>query len=471
MPYSYERYETRRRQGYGASSGRTAWGHWIPLAVTVTIATAGVVAWIWNERKDDDDDHDYPPPPQGDRPPDGYGPPPGTGYGASGPQGPPGGFGPQSGYSGPPPSNLDNIPPGQTPYGPDPEQREIGDDGIVSRVSGALRRTPSPQQIFDGASKRVVAGVAAAGAAVGGALASITEEEKGGYEDHTRWSEEADSQNDSSRKGPELRDTESATIISQTQTGSKSSKKKKKKKTVVIVVSAETDHQYEEDAGYHQEHASILSHLPDHVDQDTRVFVLIYDPTLKEHPLASSEQQTQSMSSSYSNIGHEDAQSRGEVSPAQSTPVRSKMFETLYGQAKVIVEKETMIMPFTTPTAFVQMVRQLEPETVYLQSSLAGSHGEQLDIMKNWVGQIVLVVGDESGHAWFQSFEIYAMIGSMTNVVYLGGLVDSEDERGTDDAQTRWWLQDSRIGLGKGIEVVEGLRIGEDWGRRIKGHD
>ena len=122
-------------------------------------------------------------------------------------------------------------------------------------MSGALRRTPSPQQIFDGASKRVVAGVAAAGAAVGGALASITEEEKGGYEDHTRWSEEADSQNGASRKGPELRDTENVTVTGQLRTSSKGNKKRK---TVAIVVSAETDHQYEEDAGYHQEHAVSL---------------------------------------------------------------------------------------------------------------------------------------------------------------------------------------------------------------------
>ena len=106
-------------------------------------------------------------------------------------------------------------------------------------------------------------------------------------------------------------------------------------------------------------------------------------------------------------------------------------------------------MPFTTSTAFLQMVRQLSPDTVYLQSSLAGPRGENLDSLKNWVGQIVLVVGDESGH---------------------GGLVASEDER-SDEMQTKWWLDDSRIGLGKGIEVVEGLRIGEDWGRRIKGHD
>lgn len=118
-------------------------------------------------------------------------------------------------------------------------------------MSGALRRTPSPQQIIDGASRRVAAGVAAVGGAVGGALASITEEDKGGYEDHSRWSEEADSQTGSGRKGPELRDAEASSATHQARSGSKSSSRK----TVVVVVSAETDHQYDEDAGYHQEHA------------------------------------------------------------------------------------------------------------------------------------------------------------------------------------------------------------------------
>ena len=244
MP-SYERYETHRRQTYGATSRRTAWGYWIPLAVTVTVATAGLAAWIWNERKDDDDDDEsdeYTA--AGPQPPSGgpfSGPPPNQGYPPPGPQGPlnegypppPGSFGPDSSY------------PGAS------EQRNLEEEGIVSKVSGALRRTPSPQQLFDVASKRVTAGVVAAGAVVGGALASITEEEKGGYEDHTRWSEEADSQNGSRRTGPELRDAE-AIGAEQVESKRRSSRKQK---AVAIIISAETDHMYDEDADHHQEHA------------------------------------------------------------------------------------------------------------------------------------------------------------------------------------------------------------------------
>ena len=242
MSYSYER---RRRQTYGASSRRTAWGYWVPLAVTLTVATAGLVAWVWSERKDDEDE-DIPPGP----PPPGYGnaPPPPAGYGPPGSQGPPG-------FDGPP--GQPPYAPGQPPYAPGADGRGAEDESIVSRMSGALRRTPSPQQIFDGASRRVVAGVTAAGAVVGGALSSIREEDKTGYEDHSRWSEEAESQTGGvpARKGPELIDLESSSSATVRQAASSGAKLGGKRKTVAIVVSAETDYEHAEDADHHQEHA------------------------------------------------------------------------------------------------------------------------------------------------------------------------------------------------------------------------
>ena len=250
MSYSYERH---RRQTYGTSTRRTAWGYWLPLAVTVTVATAGLVAWVWNERRDDDDDDlAYHPPGQSGPPPPGPGytnAPPPSGYGPP----PPGyGNGPPPGFQGPP--GFEGPPSAQAPFAPGPNGREVEEQSIAARMSGALRRTPSPQQIFDGARRNVVAGVTAAGAAVGGALSSITEEGKGGYEDHSRWSEEADSQHgEPSRKGPELRDLEGS--ISSRQKTQSIIKAHGKRKTVAIVVSAETDYEHSEDAGYHQEHA------------------------------------------------------------------------------------------------------------------------------------------------------------------------------------------------------------------------
>ena len=96
-------------------------------------------------------------------------------------------------------------------------------------------------------------------------------------------------------------------------------------------------------------------------------------------------------------------------------------------RAQAIVDKDTMIMPFTTNTGYISMLRHLGPETVYLQASLAGNGGDYVTQVKSWVDQIVLVVGDDSGH---------------------GGLADSEDEHGT--SADKWWLDDPRIGLGKG---------------------
>lgn len=111
-----------------------------------------------------------------------------------------------------------------------------------------------------------------------------------------------------------------------------------------------------------------------------------------------------------------------------------------------------MILPFTTPTGHVHLLRHLSPEIVYIQERLSGTGGDAVTHVSGWVGQIILVVGDEGGH---------------------GGLVDSEDDMGHsgNEERDKWWENDSRIGLGKGIEVVEGVRVREDWRRRVRGQD
>lgn len=164
-----------------------------------------------------------------------------------------------------------------------------------------------------------------------------------------------------------------------------------------------------------------------------------------------------SLSSSYSNIGQEDLQTQQEGTQASVEKIPpfnsgSRAFNALYAQAQALVNKQTMIMPFSTPTGYVHLLRHIAPEIVYVQANLAGEQGSAVKHISGWVGQVVLVVGDEGGH---------------------GGLVDSEDEHGTPGAQrdSRWWQDDPRIGLGKGIEVVEGMRVGEDWRRRVRGHD
>lgn len=69
-----------------------------------------------------------------------------------------------------------------------------------------------------------------------------------------------------------------------------------------------------------------------------------------------------------------------------------------------------------------------------------------------WVGQVVVVLGGGG-------------IG--------GGLVDTETESEDagpekgDGGGQKWWMDESRVGLGKGVEVVDSVRMGEDWARRI----
>ena len=198
------------------------------------------------------------------------------------------------------------------------------------------------------------------------------------------------------------------------------------------------------------------------MDEDSRLFVLIYAPNLKQHPSASNGQSRPppSVASSYSNIAHEEAQPPGNeverpltsIDPQPLSSAATSMYDALSMQARALVEKDTMIMPFTTPTGYIHMLRQLAPQIVYVQATLSGEHGEHVKNVSGWAGQVVLVVGDESGH---------------------GGLVDSEDERGAageDSRQNKWWQHDGQVGLGQ-IEVVEGLRMGEDWRRRVRGHD
>ena len=276
MP-SYDNYERRRRQFNPPSSrGQNSWGIGGPVGRPVTIPAGVWAAWIWKERKENEDDDHPPGPPGSGPPPPGYYP---------GPQGPPPMQGPPPTiYQGAPPSNMpgefSGPSVGQVPFGGPPEQREVEDASIMGRMSGALRRTPSPQQIFDGASKKVVAGVSAAGAAVTGALSSITEEDRPGYEDHRSWSEEADSQSGgkssrTSRRGPELIDNEGSAVSRASQTTVKAGPKKK---SVAIVVSAVTDYEHDDDASYHQEHAVSTPSMIMHDKSLTHFLVNIVAP-------------------------------------------------------------------------------------------------------------------------------------------------------------------------------------------------
>ncbi|KAL1584816.1 hypothetical protein WHR41_06680 [Cladosporium halotolerans] len=461
-------------------------GYWVPLITISTIAIGGLAAWIWSERSDSDEDdrphHDKPPrpstglggayPTQGAQP---YpGPPPPEGHPPGSQQNvnmPP--------YEGPVPSQSGGPQGGPPPVGGEAasyyagrsvhgEQRQQQEASWYGQVRGAIRRTPSPQQFFDSASKQVGAAAAAAGAALG----SIMEEDKDAYyedgsrrrerrgregegevfSDHERWSEEAEEKTRVGTVEAESEKRADAALRSARSDKGRS----KSKKTVAVVVSADigSDGSYDHDSAYQTEHASILSHLPtEHDPSTTDMFVLIYAPTLTSLPPLDYQPPaaaTSGLGSSYSQIstpvvtpGSELQSISPRISPSDSSYPKS--FDTLYQQALTLVSQSSHILPFTTEGGYIQILKHLAPQLVYVAESLSGFDGDNVAQLRGWVGRTILVAGE--------------------------GLADTETEdEGTRDRR-RWYERSSMVGLGKEVEVVDAARVGEDWGKRVGGRD
>jgi hypothetical protein len=166
--------------------------------------------------------------------------------------------------------------------------------------------------------------------------------------------------------------------------------------------------------------------------------------------------------SSYSNIAPEEAAGATDASGNELTTVEprtaadelesaGRLFKTLYTQAQALVDKESMIMPYSTPNGHVHILRHLSPDIVYVQESLSGNEGDSVKQLSNWVRHVVVVVGDEGGR---------------------GGLIDSEDESAlAGEHREKWWQKEGVTGIGKHIDIVDSLKTGDDWRRRVSGHD
>jgi len=117
-----------------------------------------------------------------------------------------------------------------------------------------------------------------------------------------------------------------------------------------------------------------------------------------------------------------------------------------------------MVMPFTTPTGFVHMLRHVAPDLVYVVDALSGPSGRNVADLGRWVGQTIVVVGSDG--------------------TGLGGLIDTDDEDPASKAKSehaghgdRWWESADIVGLGKGVEVVDASRITDDYERRVGGRE
>ncbi|KAF2767423.1 hypothetical protein EJ03DRAFT_376131 [Teratosphaeria nubilosa] len=477
--------ERNRRPLYATppsrSHGHSVLGYWVPLVVAGTLAIGGLAAWIWAERSEHDED-DYP----DQKPPQPYpGPPPGQGgYGGGAPP-----------CEGPLPSQSGG-PQGQPPPGPiggeaasyypgalSTERHEEHDNQqstFYGQVRGALRRTPSPQQFFDNASKHVSAGIAAAGSALGrivedpengrqeGYGYDYERQAQEGFSDHERWSEEAEEKEKVRRVG--MVENESERRAEAARSSREDKGKGRAKRTVAVVVSADTnmDGRMDEEDVVYSEHASILSHLPEYHDPTrTDLFVLIHAPGLKKLPPLSYRPQVDAelasnLGSSYAAIntpGSELQSISPKIDPTlpqnreDDFPSPGRQFDALYQQALSLVSHSSQILCFTTVEGYVHILRHLAPSLTYVSDLLAGREGETLVQLKGWVGHTILVVGDDG----------------------TGGLADTETEEETEGEggrrKEKWWERSSFVGLGKDVEIVDAARVGEDWSKRVGGRD
>lgn len=193
------------------------WSHWVPLAVTVTVATVGIAAWAWSQRQADDEEED-----------EEESPPAGLDYNTAD-------YGDNPAYGADRSHQYSKAE--SATYGvTDPHLEAQQNAGWGNSMSGALRRTPSPQQFLSNAGKAVTAGVGAVGAAMGSALASIREDNVA-YADHETWSEEASSRREKDKS-----------ISTQSRDPSKL------RKAVAVVVSADSNVGDFDEANFH-EHA------------------------------------------------------------------------------------------------------------------------------------------------------------------------------------------------------------------------
>jgi hypothetical protein len=207
---------------------------------------------------------------------------------------------------------------------------------------------------------------------------------------------------------------------------------------------------------------SLLSHLPRVNLDKTELLVLVYAPS-RSRPTSTGA--PPSLSSSYSAItlpgqqtpGAEDLTSvepRPDATPVMSaTTIDTPIFRDIHAQALRLVENESCVLPFSTQTGFVHMLKHINPDVVYITEAMAGEGGATVLSIKNWVGQIVVIVGGDGGA--------------------LGGLIDTDDENDThkEGAPERWWQRGDIVGLGKGVEVVDGSRVDEDFERRVGGRE
>jgi hypothetical protein len=130
---------------------------------------------------------------------------------------------------------------------------------ISTLTGGAVKRAPSPGQSYDWATTKLAAGVGAIGALVG--LSTVREGSQDDYEDHERWSQEAEAKKkntsatntvDDVQVGIKRRGTNQEFYSGEVQLPKSVSLPTRRRKNVAVVVSAvELEQQGHTDLGSH----------------------------------------------------------------------------------------------------------------------------------------------------------------------------------------------------------------------------
>lgn len=140
-------------------------------------------------------------------------------------------------------------------------------------------------------------------------------------------------------------------------------------------------------------------------------------------------------------------------SPDHSPDQATAAYESVRAHAEALVENKQMVLQFTTPNGHTHMLRSLgtDLDVIYLQESLAGNDGNIVSQLQTWFRHdIVVIVGAERGHA---------------------GLADSESEAEKPVGEPIWWQRPERVGRGRGVVIVDSMRVADDWSRRVQGYD
>lgn len=103
-----------------------------------------------------------------------------------------------------------------------------------------------------------------------------------------------------------------------------------------------------------------------------------------------------------------------------------------------------MVLPYTSFSGHLQILRHLHPDVVYLEESLSGTNGAFINNLQTWLRQdVVLVINDD--------------ISKMVN-----------DQAGKYKKNDYWWRINDRVGKERGVIVLEASRVSEDWAKRVE---